>query len=201
MLVNTIEQHYLIPEQLIGTHKDFSQSVVLESGEDADDWFIEAMDRLLKISEWNKLWPQSRLMMSLCDQHGKANKRRAHSGDFIKLTSLGNSTPEKELWIHIDAIEYDDYPDEYRETIALHVSPTLGPFSLKQSNLESSFPDSSATLIVERSGKKLTAYYHSRNDISANMVASLNEPLAETIISWYSISDESINDLLKALIY
>ncbi len=201
MFISTIDQHYLIPDQLIGLHKDLSQEVELESGEDADDWFIEAMDRLLKISDWNTLWALNGISISLCDHHGKTTKRRAHTGDYIKLLDLKFEKVEKEYWIHIDAIEYDDYPDEDRETIALRLSPSSGPYAPKPAKSTENLPSSSATFIIERCDKKLNSLYHSRNDISTEIPEAMDIPMADSILSWYGINDEKLNELLKALIF
>ncbi len=196
MQIDTLEQHYLIPEHLKGLQKDLAYTVTLESGEDADDWFVESMDRLLKINDWNKLSTSISLLFSLTDHHGKNVSRRAHRGDYIKITPKGNTHNEAH-WIHVEAIEYDDYPDTDRETIAIHLQPSIGPFQKNGHSNNLNDIESSGTFVIERQAKRLSASYHSRNDISDTNATDNNHEILASIISWFSVTDPQWEDLLK----
>jgi hypothetical protein len=200
MPIDTIEQHYLVPEHLRGIQKDLSFAVTIESGEDADDWFVEAMDRLLKINDWNKLSNTIKLLFSLTDHHGKNVSRRAHRGDYIKILSKGNTSiaDHEPHWILVEAIEYDDYPDNDKETIAIHLQPSIGPF--QKNGYHHDNMEASGTFVIERQAKKLTASYHSRNDISETIAAAQDHEILSAIISWFSIPHQQWEDLIKNFI-
>jgi len=185
-------QHYLVPEQVRGIQKDLSCTVTLESGEDADDWFVESMQRLLKINEWGKRCPDMNLLFSLTDSNGKNTSRRAHGGDNIKIQNISTNGNET-CWMKIEAIEYDDFPDEDKETIAIHFQPGDDPKQHNAYNEGFINKDASCTFVIERSGKDITSIYHSRNDVSNN---NKTGPLA----SWFSIKDEQWNKFLKCMI-
>jgi len=202
MPIETLEQHYLVPEHLQGIQKDLSHTVTLESGEDADDWFVEAMERLLKINDWNKLNNNLNLLLSLCDHHGKNVSRRAHRGDYIKILPKGSSPVSDNAphWVRVEAIEYDDYPDTDRESIAIHLQPSIGPFYRNGHNADLDNTDASGTFVIERWGKRLNTSYHSRNDVSETTATIQNSELIAAIISWFSVEDKQWESLLKAFV-
>lgn len=107
-------------------------SINTHSIEDAEDLFVLAKDRLLDISDWN-----DGQTYVLTDGHKQKAHRNAHSGDFIKIEG------QKEEWIVINKIQYDDYPDINGETITLFMSTN-------------SDTESMHTIAINRVGKVLS---------------------------------------------
>jgi hypothetical protein len=199
MPMNTVLQHYLVPQHLVGMQKDLSYVITLESGEDADDWFVESMERLLKLNDWNRRASDIDLLFNLTDHHGKNVNRRAHAGDYIKLHASHSDdfTADEVHWMKIAAIEYDDYPDDDKETIAMHIIPSAGPNHNNYYRPDTT--DTSSTFVVERCGKRITGSYHSRNEI-AETDGDNSHDILSAIVSWYSITDKHWDTLLKAMI-
>jgi hypothetical protein len=146
--------HHLSTESGSLNENDLSYGVATSNVEDAEEWFVLAKERLLKVNHWDKYSTAFNATTLLLDHHGKELHRPAHKGDNIRIT-----TGEHTLMAHIEGIEYDDYPDLDIETIALHI---YIPADLKDDDTA----DSIKTLIIERRGKKLYADYHSRNEIT-----------------------------------
>ncbi len=156
--------HYLVPDQFQGFEKNIEHSMLLKTAEDAEDSFVSAKERLLDVNNWNRYTgPVS--SFQLTDLQGKLLHRRAHKGDCIKTAGLPMMHS-----ILIEAIEYDDYPDESRETFAVRLQPGSN--------------GATATIVIERAHKKLAASYHCRNEITLS----------------FGLSDEQWGSLMEGLV-
>ncbi len=159
-----MKQHYLVPQQHKGLSKDLEYRVVAESDEDADDWFVDAKDRMLDVNGWPGYVADAGVSLLLTDSNGKPVKRHARAGDHIRVDT---ATGVQE-WLLVESVEYDDYPDDNKETIAIRVHPVAAPVA--GSVAVAHLPDEhdSATFVVERSGIQLKASYHGRAEDAAN---------------------------------
>ena len=195
-----MQMHYLIPEQLYGLEKNLEHHIAAESTEDAEDWFVESKDRLLDVRHWQKFSPVFGAVFHLRDSHGKEVSRHAHKGDhiLIDITDAAGKAKENYDWVVIDAMEYDDFPDESRESFAIRLAPTVMP-SATSGPVASDFFNrkSTSTLVIERTGKDLYAYYHGRNEATAaeNKILPDGESNA-----WLGMAEEQWVDLLKGFI-
>jgi hypothetical protein len=169
------QKHYLVPDQSQGFEKNIEHSTLLSTTEDAEDGFVGAKERLLDVSNWNKyVVPAVRLQLT--DLRKKALHRKAHKGDCINI-----EVESTWHWVLVEAIEYDDYPDEGRETFAVR----LRPITAAMDTMEGNDPiNATATIVIDRTCKKLTASYHGRNEA----------------MTWIGLSDEQWGSLVKGLI-
>src|ERR1700733_14092947 len=119
------ESHYLIPAQLSGKEKNLAYSIYTDTVEDAEDWFVDAKERLLDINNWKKYGGSAGVDFKLTDGHGKVLNRKAHNGDHVRITITPGATTFD--WVVIEALEYDDYPDLDMETFAMRIRPGNGP--------------------------------------------------------------------------
>lgn len=152
--------HYLVPENSAGEQADIQHAINIGSVEDAEDLFIDAKNRLLEVGEWHTNGNLSEIHFSLVDRHGHLVNRWARRGDHIRIADTIESGPphdEHELFV-VEALEYDDYPDESRETFAIR----LAPADLVTGDAHPSRQDCSV-ILVERNGDQLSAIYHARN--------------------------------------
>jgi len=147
------EAHYLIPDNKKGIQVDLVHEEVYACIEDAEDLFVDAMKRLLIVNKWHQY--AANVKVKLTDNHDKEVTRRAHSKDHVQFI-IDNNAP---VTFSIDAIEYDDYPDDNKESIAIRVSP------IQDSGTAAIDPDfATNTLVIERDHAKLVASYHGRNN-------------------------------------
>ncbi len=199
------DNHYLVAEQLEGLEKDINQSILTDTIEDAEDFFVDAKERLLDVNNWKRYGGAGMPEFSILDHHGNPISRRAHKGDYIKVIPLNNPdfdahTP---VWVAIEAIEYDDYPDLSAESFAIRVRQSMQPVN-NGNNLQDIHANQTATstLVIERTGKKLAANYHSRNDM-AEMAVGLyvdEQSIKPNTSTWMGISDVQCTNLLKGFI-
>jgi len=152
-------QHYLIPTHKGGAETDISFRTTATDTEDAEDWFIDAKDRLLDVNNWATFAHQQQFSFQLTESHLQPVSRTVRRADHLLIKTEDNTLHDAYV---IDALEYDDYPDEQKETFAIRMHPT------------ESVPDAegyisdTATIVVERNGIHLAATYHARNSATGH---------------------------------
>ena len=164
----------MVPDHIHGAEKNIEHTIVTGTTEDAEDGFVDAKERLLDVNNWSN-YSGAGIGFVLTDAHDKPLNRKAHKGDLIKIETPV-SAPEV---VAIEAIEYDDYPDDGRETFAIRLKPgTNNPgTNVDQHN-------ATATIVIERRNKRLNASYHGRNEARA----------------WFSLSDEQLGNLMTGFV-
>ena len=175
------ENHYLVPTQLLGNEKNIAHTGHCDIIADAEDWFVDAKERLLDVNHWQKYSDIRGLDFKLTDSHGKVLNRKAHKGDHIRIEVRADATGFD--WVGIEAIEYDDYPDIDMETFAMRVRQGEHPANKKEGHIVN---DATTTMVIERRGKTLAASYHGRNDANG--------------VQWLGLSDIEWTAIIKGLI-
>jgi hypothetical protein len=158
-LITMQESHYLVPHQQQGLEKNLEHGIISDSIEDAEDDFVDAKDRLLDVNNWTKYSEINSIGIRLKDSHGKETSRHARRGDHIRIDMPAGGFN----WVVIEAIEYDDYPDQGMETFAIRVRPSENPM-MKQADGENTRHETTGTFVIERRGRRLFASYHGRNE-------------------------------------
>jgi len=155
-----------VPEQTEGVSKEFEETIELETLEDAEDMFVVAKDRLLQVSRWHEISKSIKSQFHIVDRHGHELHRPAHTGDYIviNIPAPGSNAGEGRDWVAVDAITYDDYPDENKEQIAMRLRPVSNPMNNDGSVAHFFTDNSTSTFIIGRDHKKLTASYYGRNE-------------------------------------
>jgi len=194
------EIHYLVSEQTDGRQKDLSHSIATDSIEDAEDFFVDAKERLLDVNNWKRYSSPGNPEFMLTDHHGHTLKRRARKGDHIRIDSEGleHSPGGGFSWVVIEAIEYDDYPDESIETFAIRLRPSASPLPGNKTGPGYFFnEEATSTFVIERNGKNLYATWHGRNEPN-ELTPGQSQP--ETGIPWLGLSDRQCETLVKGFL-
>lgn len=193
-----IENHYLVPTQREGSEKDITHSITARSAEDAEDWFVDAKERLMAVNNWQKWSAMTSAGFRLTDSHGSVVNRRARKGDHIRIDLPGQVTGLESgfEWVTIEAIEYDDYPDISAETFAIRLGPSGNPVNHGDTDLHN-FPagDATSTFVIERRGKRLSATYHGRNEVE-----DTDGHVRVASIAWLGLSDTQCAALVKGFV-
>ncbi|HXS36668.1 MAG TPA: hypothetical protein VN721_08205 [Flavipsychrobacter sp.] len=202
--MNQDEQRYLVPEEDNGMQRNLEYSIVTESKDDAENWFVVAKDRLLDVNKWEKYSSGSSADFRLMDNHGKEVNRHARTNDLIKIDTP-SSDPASGTghdWVKIEAIEYDDYEDEDVETITMRIRPPKAPVNNSE-DIAHFFDDGSAsTLVIKRRGKRLAASYNVLNespDTDDDMLEKARDK-AIAIEGWLGLSNTQWKRLITGLI-
>ncbi|MBA3828909.1 MAG: hypothetical protein H0X33_08230 [Taibaiella sp.] len=161
-------KHYLVPAQEKGLQKDLHHTVKAEDIEDAEDLFIDAKERLLDVNNWQRSGTVLNASFILTDINGKDLHRAARKGDYIRIEiqTAGTNTINGPDWLHIEAIEYDDYPDENTESFAVRVRPSTNPQNNDDATAHFFNDIATSTFVIERIGSHVVSSYHGRNESS-----------------------------------
>lgn len=166
------EPHFL-PEQERSVSKDIFHEYRAATLDDAEEDFLDAKDRLLHVNDWHELTQPALARFTLCDAHGQPAARSARLGDFIRISLVGPAHPSSDDkvdesgddWVRIEALAYDDFPDEDRERIALQVRPAASPLAPSVIPQHFFSAEATSTFAVERTGQRLAAAYWGRNEV------------------------------------
>jgi hypothetical protein len=197
------KQHYLVPQQNEGFEKDITHAVTAKTIEDAEDWFVDAKERLLDINNWEKYAPFLSIEFRLSDGQGKGLKRSARRHDHIRIDIPGSvsNTPGGFDWATIEAIEYDDYPDDGMETFALRIRPSEHPEYKIEGLMQQPLNEASSTFVIGRQGKNVFVTYHGRNELVYGMAMAGDHDDAEmNSACWLGLSDTQWENLVKGLL-
>jgi hypothetical protein len=190
------ETHYLVPRHIGGTEKDITFSISAEDIEDADDWFVDAKDRLLDVNNWQEYIRNKDVRFRLADDRGRNVDRPARRGDHIKIFFSDGANFSGDFdWATIEAMEYDDYPDNSAETFAIRVHPSIDP-QVNSGETPILLPDgASGTFVVARVGKELSVTYHGRNE-----QAHISREQPDEKACWMGLTTGQWNDLVKGML-
>lgn len=195
-----------IPEQQHGSSKDIKKQVIMESQEDAEDLFLLAKERLLNVNEWKNIVDGNSAAFLLTDNYGEPLHRNAHLGDYIQIDipGPGTITGNAKDWVKIEAITYDDYPDENGESLLIQLRPTAKPGD-EDTHTAHFFDDTAtSTIQVKRWGKIVAAYYYGRNELPntntehlvdtvRNIAVATTAILALSSVQWNNLLDGILN--------
>ena len=190
------KQHYLVPHHHSGESKDLEYSLELKNVADAEDWFVDAKEKLWDVNGWANITEGLKVQLHLADSHGKLVNRKARKGDHIRLNFTGKELQVGDAdfdWVIIEAIEYDDYPDENKETFALRLRPVTDPDG-KATTLPTE--EATSTLVVIRHLATLSSTYHGRNEMEKT-IAGGEVPFAN---AWLGLTESQWELLLQAFL-
>ena len=194
-----------IPEQEHGAAKDIKKQIVMETLDDAEDMFLLAKERLLSVNDWKKMIDGNSAHFQLSDTHGEPLHRHAHLGDYIKidLPGPGSIAGKNKDWVKIEAIAYDDYPDENGESILLQLRPVAAPNTDNEHTAHFLKDEATSTIQIKRWGKIVAAYYYGRNEIpntdTGNVLDTVRN-LAVATTSILALSSVQWTNLLESLL-
>jgi hypothetical protein len=155
---------YLTPIDFPAVKNHVEHGFVADMIEEAEDWFVDAKEKLLDVNNWERYCPGVMAAFRLADSHGNPIRRRAHRGDYIISDNANNGAI---TWLAIDAIAYDDYPDITMETFTMHLRSGSGPLHRQNNGHADSYP--AAVILIERRGKKLSCFCLTDEDAFAGL--------------------------------
>ena len=193
------------PQQKHGISKDFEEILVCETLEEAEEAFVGAKERLLQVNGWQEMSKTIKSQFQVVDEEGRELHRKAHKDDYIRIDipAPGSKAGEGSDWVRVDALEYDDYPDDNRELIAMRLRPADNPAN-RDSSIAHFFSEaSSSTFIIERTDKVITAKYHGRNEVPNTGTEALGDKMRNVVVAvgaMLGFSDVQWKGLLKGFL-
>ena len=192
-----MRQHDYSPMELHLLPNDTEHTVHTESSEDAEDWFVEAKQKLLDVNNWQNYFSDSGVNFTITDARGNILKRQARSADHVRIELPNVHLDSGFDWIVVESIEYDDYPDQNTELLTIRLLPAESPLSKSFINFPIDNHVFGATFILERRGAHLSSGF---------LTAASNEdgsPLQETEMkdnSWMGIPALQWDNIAKGII-
>jgi hypothetical protein len=199
------EKASIPPEQNEGIKKDLEERVSFEVMEDAEEMFVIAKERLLLVNNWHIVSKSIDSKFQIVDHHGHPVDRHAHTGDIISIDIPGPSsvTGDGKDWVKVEAIEYDDYPDENKEVLAMRLRPVSNPTNTDESVAHFFTNDATSTFVLERDHNDVIARYFGRNEKPNTHTGKLADKVRNTVVGVSAIlgfSDVQWKGLLKGFL-
>lgn len=193
------------PEQHSGVHKELKEQVSFATLEDAEDMFVIAKERLLDINRWHEVTTSLPVKFRITDRQGHSLNRHVHKGDyiFIDTPGPGNKAGEGHDWVFVEALTYDDYPDEHRESIALRLRPVSAPNSSGEEVAHFFDEDASSNFMIIRDRCDIAALYSGRNEKPNLDAGTLKDTVRNAVVAFGAIlgfSDLQWKGLLKGFL-
>lgn len=153
-----------VPEQNEGVQKDFREIVDAKDKKSAMALFRESKKRLLDINNWDKLSGSFSAKFRLTDLYGKEIKRKAKTGDHIKISIPAPSPEDEADWVTNESIEEKKDPEGETENFSLRVRPTNNPLKEKSDIAHFLSEDATSNFIIHRHDTKVLAGIYGRNE-------------------------------------
>ncbi len=189
--------HPVVPAKDDTPAKDFSEKCSYPTVDEAEDAFVAAKERLLHPDRWHRLAGAMSAEFELCNGRGEPQGRAVRAGDLLRIQVPGPSGMADD-WVRVEALTYDDYPDDQREELALRVRPTTAPGSSSDATAHFFNEESTSSFVIARSGNILTAAYHGRHEVpnssgdsllrkARNVVTALGGLLGFSNLQWKAL--------------
>ena len=193
------------PEQNEGIKKDLEEQVSFDKIEDAEEMFVLAKDRLLHVTNWHQVNEHINSKFQIIDEEGNEHHRRAHQGDIIaiEIPGPGSVTGEGKDWVKVEAVEYDDYPDESKECIAMRLRPVPNPTADDQSVAHFFTDAATSTFVIERDHNTVAARYFGRNEKPNVQAENVVDKVRNTVVgipAMLGLSDVQWDGLIKGFL-
>jgi hypothetical protein len=193
------------PEQNEGIKKDLEEQVSFDKMDDAEDMFVLVKERLLHVNDWHEVSESANTKFQIIDAHGHPVYRHAHKGDLISIDIPGPSSAagNGKDWVKVEAIEYDDYPDDNKESLAMRLRPIPNPLAKDGSVAHFFTDDATSTFVIERDHNTLVARYYGRNEKPNLDTEKLVDKVRNTVVGVSAIlgfSDAQWKGLLKGFL-
>lgn len=154
-----------IPEQKEGEHNDIVEYIGQSSYAEAHKHFMLLKNRLRDIGNWHQYAGPAGSTFAITDAQGNPTYKIAEKGDvfYIDMPGPGPAGGDGYDWVRIEEVhEHEDETGD-SEYYVMTVRPVANPHN--QESVSHFFShESTNTFIVERSGNKLSAEVHGRNE-------------------------------------
>jgi len=156
----------VVPEQEKSLSKEHAHSVTFDTVADAEEAFLDAKDRLLKPGVWQHIAGDGTAEFAVCNATGSPVSHTPRVGDLLRISIPGpGHTGNPYDWVRVEAVVYDDFPDEDRERMTLQVRPTAAPGGDGDKPQHFFSEDATSTFAIERAGRRVMAGYWGRNEV------------------------------------
>ena len=173
----------VIPENFEGKSVDLDETVMEKNPEDAENTFNRACARLLNPPIWHQLAGSLSAEFELQSPASENPGRLAKLDDYIRINipGPGNSAGDGYDWVKVEAIEENTLPDA-DTSFAIRLKSSANPAHLEKGTAHFFKGDATSTFIVKKSGNKVMASYHGRNELP-NTDGDFTDKIRNTVVA------------------
>ena len=177
------EKPSIVPANFEGKSVDLEESVIENNPEDAENTFNRACTRLLNPRIWHQLAGSLSAEFELQSPAAENADRLARLNDYIMINipAPGNSAGDGYDWVKIDALEENTIPDA-ASSFAIRLRSSANPAHLEKGTAHFFTSDATSTFIVKRTGNKVFASYHGRNEVP-NTHGDVTDKIRNTVVA------------------
>ena len=153
-----------IPSQQEGAQSNTTAEKTLDSEVLAKQFFEKTATRLMNVNEWSSYTGVFTADFQLYDSKGNEVQRPVQMHDYFKIDvpGPGTITGEGYDWVQVETLEKYTAPQE--DMVLITVRPTHNPLNDKKDIAHFFTDESTSSFIVKRTGIKVTAEVHGRNE-------------------------------------
>jgi hypothetical protein len=175
----------LIPVNEKGKPTNLEFSINLNTINEARNCYIRAVKRMQNPGIWHELAGWASASFILADTNGAGLFRFAGIGDYIRINIPGPGPVEGGGydWVRVEKME--EYIDSsgQREWTGMKVRPCGNPGSGASGTAHFFRGDATSTFIIERDAKKVSAFYHGRNEVPNTATPRLADNVRNAVVA------------------
>ncbi|MEO5946737.1 MAG: hypothetical protein ABIP79_07960 [Chitinophagaceae bacterium] len=181
----------IIPENITGKALDLEDSITENTIEDACKTFKRATTRLLNPPVWHQLGGSlsaSFELASIAENH--STERLAKRGDYLRIDIPGpsSSVGDNFDWVKVDAIYETGTEQEDEQNFGIKLMVSANPDKLAEGVAHFFKEGASSTFIIQRTGTKVKAFYHGRNERTNDKTGNFTDKIRNAIIAGSAIA-------------
>ncbi len=174
----------IVPENFKGKSLDIEHSVVSDTKAGAINIFKTACARVVNPPGWHLLAGELSATFKVYKSKNLQQADFANVDDYLGISVPGPGLSEGDGldWVRVELLQKNKEPD-CDESLAMQVRPSKNPLKTHSSIAHFFDEASTSTFIIKRTGKKITASYHGRNEMANTEEISLLDKLRNKVVA------------------
>lgn len=196
---------HIVPENLTGKAVDLEETVTASSPEEAANIYTRACKRLQNPPLWQQLSGGAlSASFELVEAAGNEAHRLLQLHDYLRISIPGPGTDNGDGydWVQVKAIS-DNTGLDADESFGLTVAAARNPAQPQKGVAHFFKEGASSSFAVRRTGNKITASYHGRNERPNTNTGSVTDALRNTAVATgalIGLSEMQWSALIKGLL-
>ncbi len=195
----------IIPENVKGKATDLEEEVIAKDIIQAKKQYESACMRMQNVNLWQDICGSLSSKFILADKQGNVKNGIARKGDFIKVDIPGPAMANAggADWVMVTGIVESVNEKKDEQVTALKVEVCPSPLHTGNGAAHFFKEGASSTFVVRRSGKKVIASYHGRNEVPNTDVDKTTDKIRNLAVAagaYIGLSELQWKTLIKAFL-
>lgn len=178
-------ENEIIPPGIKGKNTNLESSIDAGTNEEALDTFKRAYKRMLNPAIWHKLCGRVSAEFKLVGENVDDPQRLAHEGDYfrIDIPGPGPAAGDGYDWVKVESIVDHADPGGPAENYGMRLRAASPPHKKGTDTAHFFKEDATSSFIIQRTGNKVTASYHGRNEIPNSDTSKTSDNIRNSIVA------------------